>query len=354
MLAVYSNYGEFDKQIQKLQQKQFRQKADLSSILIFHAHTTGPASFLGKELKNNGCDDIYDDLILHLEKFHDESNDRAASSLYGIAIPEKSKISVTEDWRDEGELKEEFPSIPSSLVSKVWKQQRQSWQSTFQILSSLLLSKNSNLLVLENCDFVFEDHSWPSILETVNCRSHSHSSGVTGWTLVEMDSFLSNPLSIPSSPNNLIHTAPATPPPFSPESALQDWSMIKMNLPPSSFSAKTSYRDILLVAARQVPLTRSEENLDGIYAANQEKKWKPLIIVNKVPAIRRDRLYLNSKPLLSLESTPTIPLTDDEKEYLRLMQEEGDGKSLCLCLFIYFLIISYLFFHFLIFSFSFL
>jgi hypothetical protein len=323
MLAVYSTYGEFDKQVQKLKQKQFQQQGDLSNIMIFHAHTTGPSSFLAKELKNNDCDDIYDDLLLHLEKYLDDSHDLTSSSLYGIAIPDKSKISVTDDWRDEGELKEEFPSIPSSLVSKIWKEQKQSWQSTFQILSSLLLSKNSNLLILENCDFIFEDHSWPSILESVNCRSHSHAAGVTGWTLVEMDSFLSNPSSIPSSPNNIVHSTPATPPSFSSESALHDWSMIKMNIPVSS---KTSYRDILLIAARQAPSKQQDEDSeDGIVSMNQDKKWKPLIIVNKVPAIRRDRLYLNSKPLLAVEGTPSIPLTDEEKEYLKLIQEEEDG-----------------------------
>jgi hypothetical protein len=337
MLCAFSQFSDFTNYIQsfyKEVQNLNQPELTASDVLVFHARIRG-------------------------EQY--EEDVPVSSVIYGLAI-QKSKIQVLKDWKTEEELFELFPTIPNEVIDKVWKQQR-SWNSCLQILNSLLLSKE--MVAIDNCEFLFDEQNWPSLLESVRTPQKDQNStsttpsnelNIEDWTLLQMESFISNPecIPVPIPPQKQHHS-----------SSLNDWELIKSNLPPllpPSHSTKsaptyslpasvatTSYRDILVLhnnnnkeggeySTKTTPGDGDDdENNNRNYHSNNTplSSWKPTIIVGpRIAAVRSDRVYMNTR---AKELALRADLTEDEIAYLKLVEEEEDGEF---CLFFFSLSLS--------------
>lgn len=300
MLCAFSSFLEFTKSVKELDHifQSSSQEPDLrSQVLVFQATVpTEPDD----SLTIRDTDD-WDETILRFEESqlkHISSNSH--HSIYGFAI-QKSKIEVVSHWKSLEELKESFPTIPDGFVQRIWQHQQHSWQSCFQILSSLLLSKEK--ILLDNCDFLLEGEYWPNIAESMGKQSHCSTPTKecsNDWTVVSLDTFLRS-------------------------SPLDDWQVVKESLPAPAHLK--SYRDVLLSFSPANQMENDEkESMLQVVTPPSSGTWKPVFRVESVSKTRKDRTYINSN--LSFNEIfglpPDLQLTDEEKAYFRRIQEEDD------------------------------
>jgi len=156
----------------------------------------------GSDEPNNANDIIVFKATVRGEEFS-QGNPPVSNSIYGVAIPQRSKVQILKEYGSEEQLKELFPTLPSEVVDKVWEQQGHSWSSCLGILNSLLLSHE--VVILDNLDNFFKDENWPTLMESSKMpQKKGEFSGTTGfsvdeWVMLQMESFISNPESLPAS-----------------------------------------------------------------------------------------------------------------------------------------------------------
>lgn len=338
MLCAFSTLKDFHKYVASIHENATNSKNAqiLSNILLFHAQLK-PVDPQQEPTQIN-VDDFVEDFE---QSFPINSQEEGnMMDVYGIAY-NPSKIKVVEDWRGLDDLFRLFPTIPKDVISKVWENSQHSWNSCFQILNSLLIShrqgdRDLSAVTLTECDLIFDDRQWPSILESLNptyssvVKPDEGSNDFADWTVVTMESFSrsgggdSSFVSNESSPKASKENGP-----------LFDWEMLKITLPTHipipiklPTGMKVSYRDILLVRARERDGANSGDAVRKMQSnVRNLDSWKPLIVLGpKVPAIRQDREYVNSN-----HYNPYEGLTPDEIEYLKSIEEEVNDYNYDVC-----------------------
>lgn len=310
MLCAFTSFLEFDKCVKNLEQilptVEVEQEDVRSKVFVFHANVEGRNILV--EGSNSDCardseaSDDWDEII---QRFESSQYKCSPHAIYGFAI-QKSKIEVSSQWKSIDELKESFPTVPEGFIQRLWQQQHQSWQSCFQILSSLLLSKER--IWLDDCEFIFEHSSWPDIVTSkhgIDVRTARGEDIDQDWTMIDLNSYLSLPT-----------------PPFTSSTALTDWQHVRKSLP--ILSHERSYRDVLLTAS---PAGAIHSVVSEKQVPRSSDTWKPTIRIESVPSIRKDRTYVNTK--LNFNEMFGLPadlhLTEEEKAYLMQLQQEDEG-----------------------------
>jgi len=225
MLAAFSSLGALKSYVKNLVSKvkgSEDEPNNASDIIVFHA------SVRGEQL--------------------DKSNPPVSNSIYGVAIPQRSKVQILKEYGSEDQLKELFPTLPAEVVDKVWDQQGHSWSSCLGILNSLLLT--NEVVILDNLDTFFQDENWPTLLESSQQpqKKGEMSSSLSGfriedWVSLQMESFISNPESLP------VGGMPKESTSSSSSSMLKDKSNVSSVKSEEKFTGPTPYKDHLMHAS---------------------------------------------------------------------------------------------------------
>jgi len=243
MLAAFTSFGAFKDYVKNLYSKiqGSDEPQNASDILVFRA------TVRGAQLNSQ--------------------NPPVSNSIYGVAIPQRSKVQVLKEFGTEEQLMELFPTLPSEVVDKVWEQQGHSWNSCLGILNSLLLSKE--VVILDNVESLFKNENWPTLLEAAQIPQKEPTANglsVEDWVLLQMESFISNPESLPATmPSSMTHQKKESNSSTSSSSTmLKDKSNISHNSPSamnminsggkpsatSSSSGPTPYKDMLMHSSK--------------------------------------------------------------------------------------------------------
>jgi len=337
MLCAFSNHNDLDVCINRLGRID---EVSTQDMVIFEAAMTPPQETSDSYL----CD-------------------QAKVSFYAVLLT-KGKVNTVPDLRSIDELRNQFKSVSSDVVEKVWESQH-NWGACFDVLNSLLNSHGGSL-VLEDCEFAFDSALWPPLQSacrgtSIGASSYSSPFCMTGadgtltpnslrsgdWSIVDVHTIhvamermqLGNPgvathdddnddndenddswemLSDPVADVDSFHSASAS-------ERLASDSGRQLPVVPAAFPSPVpvgplvvgggrSYRDVAAMPAAGAGAGGAAATATVKFRLNavsvRRPEWKPTIIVQtqKMAFYRKDRMYQYQQTALST----TAAADDDE------------------------------------------
>jgi hypothetical protein len=235
------------------------------------------------------------------------ATDEERLGFYAITMP-RNKINVLEDKRTVTDLLEQFPQIKCETVNKIWNSQN-SWSACFDTLNSLVITHHS--VVVNECDFLLDDESWPGVNGGV-----SNVNGST-WSIVDVSAALQamsiaevDPLKEVNSNNNdakdedhndgeyeggWVEVDGHNDDDDEEEEVFSSW--------PDQPLVHNSYREVLLRNAASVLPPKAVE---ASYVVSTE--WRPTFKVSESSKRRIDRVYVSGQ-------VPSADYCQDDGEY---------------------------------------